>query len=183
MGNFGVEESYDFIKEHISLFPFYFEYSSPLRESFEYLNRLAVICMDFYSKMILLDEEKFKEMPFTKLLKDVCNANKDILHPNITHKECKDMEQTIIGNYISDKYNKEDAIKLKEIFAFSNDLAMFQKSRDLFSDVKSYSIDINCVKDKKALKDIPLCPVIVYFQKRGNNTAYVVKHMNNMPFG
>ena len=173
VGDFGVAENLDFIHEHIELFPFYFEYSSPLRDKFSHFDKIMPICLFLYSKLNYLDNESISNIALLDLYKEICDANKELLSDNNDTGFFQ-----VVRNYFAAKYNAEDLQKLMEIVSFEEALIKIKKDKNVVFDVQGYSIDIGAYNSKRSLSEIAFKPVMVYFQKKGKEISYVVKTQN-----
>lgn len=82
VGNFGVEECQDFIKEHTKLFSFCYEYKSEIRDKFPDLKRYIMPTLSIYNKLSVILPDAHKSIKLTELLQEV----KEIFlsNPNIT---------------------------------------------------------------------------------------------------
>lgn len=173
VGDFGVAENMDFINEHLELFPFYFEYSSPLRKDFACFEDIIPACLFLYSKMIFLHNENFSNISLLGLYKDIYKANRELF----TDSTRKPDNYSLIFNYLSANYSGETLQKLLEIFSFEKTLSEFKKEKQMTFDARSFSIDIRAYQNKKTLSEITAKPVMVYFQKKGRKLSFIIKDL------
>ena len=178
VGNFGVEENRDFIEKHLPLFPFYFEYSSDLRDKFKHLSNHILTIFDIYRQMTILDKERFSEMSFIKLYGDFIEANKEFLSENSSDKEVSKYELGF--NYLSTVYSHSDVEKLREIFKFHKDSSAFRQDSKLTNDVRNYSVDIGAVSGKKSLNEIKERATIVFFRKQKEGATFSLTYLDNI---
>ena len=81
VGNFGFDECQDFIKEHIKLFSFCYEYKSEIRDKFSDLSKYAMATIVIYDKLCMLLPNEHKDIKLTELLLEI----KDIESDNPEH--------------------------------------------------------------------------------------------------
>ncbi len=81
-GNFGIEECQDFIKEHIKLFSFCYEYKSETRDKFCDLNLYASSTVRIYDKLHSLLPNTHQNIKLTELLLEVKEIH--LNNPNLT---------------------------------------------------------------------------------------------------
>lgn len=79
-GNFGVEECWDFIHDHINLFSFYYEYKSEFRDKFANLNKYAMSTIRIYDKLCALLPTEHQNIKLTELLLEIMDIYSENLN-------------------------------------------------------------------------------------------------------
>ncbi|MBQ7999828.1 MAG: radical SAM protein [Ruminococcus sp.] len=175
VGDFGLAENYDFVRSHPDLFPYYYEYSSPLRDKCANLDKFMPVCIGLYDIMLTLDEDKFKGLRLFDLYLAFRSANESLIAKEQITSVTTDNYVQLVCNYLSTLYDEEDVTKLREIFTFANDMNAMSKDKQMVMNVRSYNADLKAYHEKKSLSQIAIKPVMVYFRKQNGQISYVIK--------
>lgn len=179
VGDFGVRENLDFIKDNKVLFPFYYEYRSELRDKFSGIENVFVMIIDMHKKLSSLDPQKFSKKRLVDLFLEFKEVNKACFEVDSDY-EFKDYDTELALNYLSTVYSGEELEKLKDIFAFFSDLRPSKDKSEDGMQMKVYSVDIKAVNDGKHLSEIKLTPTMVSINKSGKKVSYIAKPLMGM---
>ncbi len=162
--SYGIEENAKFIENHRVLFPFFYEYASPLRDKFGDLKLFAGHSLIIYDLFSVLFPEKFKDMKFTEI---------------ITHLQGMfALEESLPDSYeMARLYGKRfikdsDFDKLSDIISFYKDFNSFKDDRNATADIKAYGVDVKDVYSGKPFDEIRIQNNMTYFSKN-NGTVNI----------
>ncbi len=168
VGDFGLKENEEFIKEHNELFPFYYEYRSELRDKFVNLSRYILFVLEIYRNLNIYDPQKFAETRLVDLYLDFVKINDSLLGEMGENPD----KIALINNYLSSVYPAETAEKFKEILRLNGDLISAKHKGDACEEIKVYNIDVNAVMEKKSLDEIAVRPVVLYIKCDNGQVTY-----------
>ncbi len=168
VGNFGIEECRDFIKEHIKLFSYCYEYKSELRDRFANLHECAVPAITTYDLLSRFFPKLYQNTPISDVLiemLDIYSKNPDFYY-----------NSDFAIEYAKNHFSGDTLVKLTDIFNYRKltDRAYREKNFEL--SVENFSTDIQAYKNGEAFENIHLKNQMLYFFKKGNELH--IKYVN-----
>ena len=156
--DFGVKESADFVKEHISLFPFYYEYKSEIREKYENLDLFAGDCIIICDLTEKLLPKSFRNKSISQIFFK--------LRELYTGKEKENNSFSVARNYFSAVLSEELFSKMSAVIDYYGDFQKLSEDKDFSADIKSYKVDINGINKGLGLDEIEARETMVYFARK-----------------
>ena len=157
VGDFGFEECKDFIKQHIKLFSFCYEYKSELRERFKKLENCAIPAITTYDTLNTFFPESYGNIKISDIvleMLDIYDENPE-LHYN----------GEFAAEYIKRHFKGDTLTKLTDIFKYNtlNDKAL--TNRNFEPIVETFSTDIQAYKKGEVFENIGFKNQLLYFYK------------------
>ena len=142
----------EFLEEHKDVFPYYFEYRSPLRSKLGYFTAFMHICLDLY-KLSRLLFDRYEKGKTINMYFDFVEANKEYIHIDMSFKELISKKWELFIRYAEFVLDSDESDIFKELSRFFRESAEFEAS-DEKDAVFSYNADISAYLKKASLKDI-----------------------------
>ncbi len=171
-GSFGVKENIDFIHKHKSLFPFFYEYHSELRDTLAQFNtHYALASIYAFNKLTAIDPELYSKIRIIDVYK-TCVANSTELDKE---KSLASIIDDVSNKILPSLYTGQKLLIAKELLAFIRDNQIISSNPFDMVDIKEYDVDIKAYKSGKTLSQLELCKTMVYFKKSNNKISYIFR--------
>ena len=177
VSDFGLYENYDFICEHKSLFPFYYEYHNDHRKRFAGFEKVALSVIRLYDICQKFDKDRFENMSLAKMSYDFLSANEELVKTLRGDKDCKEHFREMSKSYLATVYDGDNLTVMSQIIDFICDRGDVAAKSSGAMDVKCYSIDINDCLKGESLSDIKLKTTMVYYKVNDGKVGSVIKYI------
>lgn len=157
VGDFGIEECRDFIKEHIKLFSYCYEYKSELRDRFANLHQCAIPAIITYNLLSSFFPKLFQNIRISDVLLEILDIYSK--KPDFSYNSDFALE------YVKNHFSGDTLTKLTDIFNYHklNDRAILEENFE--PSVEYFSTDIQAYRNGEAFENIPLKNQMLYFFK------------------